>query len=125
MLTQRSIRTRAGWAKEGILDALVPMTYNQGTFAGWLDGMIRWKADRHAYAGMRFGRRAGADLAISQIKAAREKGAEGICGFAFNAGQWREAFAQALRDSVFQTSPRRSRICHGWQSLPKSRRNDP
>ncbi len=108
------------WAREGILDALIPMNYSHGdTFQSWLDGMKRWRAGRHAYTGMSAStgrpRFWGEEFCppgppvpasevpmIQEIKAARETGVDGISIFAFNAGDNRAQLVKLLRENVFQ-----------------------
>jgi uncharacterized lipoprotein YddW (UPF0748 family) len=101
----------AAWLKEGIVDAVIPMNYKAedvpteaNDFREWTDGMVRWKASRHAYNGITV--RDPEDL-IAQIEESRKRGTDGIVGFAFNSGRRgpgrRREVAQALRDEVFKT----------------------
>ena len=97
----------AGWLREGIVDACVPMNYRDQrnpdqarAYYDWLDGMCRWKANRLVYAGLMVG--ADVEAAVQQIKISRNAGLDGVVAFAFNAAPWRENLVDALRTEVFQ-----------------------
>jgi hypothetical protein len=94
------------WMQEGILDANVPMNYknesnakNAAEYRRWLDGFVRWKYDRHVYAGQEF---YVPEKVVAQIKARRTKDLEGTAGFAFNQGAARDALVKMLKAEVFQ-----------------------
>jgi len=98
----------AAWLKEGIVDACIPMDYRDqrnpdqaAQYRHWLDGMSRWRGNRHIYAGLMVG--ADVDAATQQIKLAQDAGLDGVVSFAFNAAPWREKLADALRADVFAT----------------------
>jgi uncharacterized lipoprotein YddW (UPF0748 family) len=93
----------AAWTKEGIIDALFPMNYSHGeSFNGWLKGVKRWAADRHAYTGMSLETKA--ETTLTEIKAARSQGLDGVCGFPFNATSRRDELVRKLREQVYQDS---------------------
>ena len=105
------------WTREGIIDAVLPMNYKREripeqakAFRDWIDGMVRWRHDRHAYNGISVGRDWSRRLAghdtdslVAQIEASRKGGTDGICGFAFNRSGARRNLAFALRQRVFRT----------------------
>ena len=95
------------WMKQGLLDANMPMNYKDPStlehnqyFADWLRGMKKWSYGRHVYCGLMVfnGNISGA---VSQIKAAREKGVDGIVGFAFSQAACRSDLSSRLRSTVF------------------------
>lgn len=93
------------WLKEGIIDAVIPMNYKSERnpedaqlFREWIDQMVRLRHGRHAYNGM-YTR--DMDGFVAQIKATRERGADGVVGFAFNRSMRREALAMTLREKAF------------------------
>lgn len=94
------------WMKEGILDANIPMNYRNPssasdgcTFIGWLDGVKRWSYGRHVYCGlMTFKSALGT---ASQARIARDRGLQGIVGFAFSQTGPKEALAAKLKQTVF------------------------
>ena len=99
----------AAWLKEGIIDAAIPMNYRDQKnpeqareYSNWLDGMTRWRAGRHVYAGLML---SGDDeSAVQQIKQIRSAHLDGVVAFAFNAAPWRESLVKTLRAEVF-TAP--------------------
>ena len=95
------------WTREGIIDAVIPMNYKSESdpeaaklFREWIDAMVRWRHDRHAYNGMST---RNVDGFIAQIGASRKGGTDGVVGFAFNASRNRMPLATTLREAVFQT----------------------
>lgn len=95
------------WLREGIIDAVIPMNYKSERdpteakqFRDWIDGMVRWRSGRHVYNGISI--RGTRDL-ITQITETRKRGADGMCGFAFNTSPYRRELANALRNEVFKT----------------------
>ncbi len=95
------------WAKEGIIDALVPMNYQHGErYLSWLEGIKRWRGNKQAYTGiavaLNWNSPVDAERTVREIKQARERGLDGACGFAFNEAPWRESFCKTLRGTVYQ-----------------------
>lgn len=91
------------WTREGIIDAVVPMNYKTSPqeaalFSEWTAAMVKWAHGRHAYNGITVGN---TETFINQIRESREKGTNGIAGFAFN-GRNRTAVVDALRNSVYK-----------------------
>ena len=96
----------AGWLRDGILDAAIPMNYRDETdataaeqYRGWLEGMRRWRSDRHVYAGQMV--TGDVDSAVAQLRASRDSGAPGTVCFSFNATPTRPALVAALRSAVY------------------------
>ena len=93
------------WLREGIIDAVTPMNYKSESnpddaevFREWIDGMVRWRHDRHAYNGISV--RSIDDYAI-QVAETRNRGADGVAGFDFGPRGSRMAFAMNLRQNVY------------------------
>jgi len=95
------------WTREGIVDAVIPMNYKTETnaksaklFRDWIEGMVRWKHDRHVYNGILI---QGTKSFLTQIEASRKRGTDGVVGFAFNRGQSRprSEMVKALASGVF------------------------
>lgn len=76
------------WMEDGLLDANMLMNYREpsgqnASFVGWLVGAKKWSGGRHVYCGlMAYDDRAAGT--VSQVKLAREKGVQGVVGFAFS-----------------------------------------
>ena len=94
------------WTREGIIDAVVPMNYKSerdpalaAQFRDWINGMVRWKHDRHAYNGITV---AGIDDFATQVTETRKRGADGIVGFDFGPRSDRAMYALGLRQNLFQ-----------------------
>ncbi len=90
------------WLHDGIVDAVVPMNYKTSPeeaelFAQWTAAMVKWSHGRHAYNGISVRT---IETYTNQVKISREKGTQGVVGFAFN-GRNRGAFAEGLRGSVY------------------------
>jgi len=95
-----------GWARDGILDAIIPMNYSQekdaggpARWRGWVQKMNVWKFDRHAYTGYWFQQSPGE--IIRQLTAAREMKVDGAVGFAFHESPAREKVAEELSKSFY------------------------
>ena len=96
----------AGWLRDGILDAAIPMNYrDEGNAAAaeqyrnWLEGMRQWRFGRHVYAGQMI--TGDVDSAVVQLKASRNSGAMGMVCFSFNATPTRPVLVAALRSAVY------------------------
>lgn len=94
------------WLREGIIDAVMPMNYKSESnpddaknFRDWIDGMVRWKHDRHAYNGISVG---SIEDFVTQVNETRNRGADGVAGFDFGPRPSRDAYALALRQNIFQ-----------------------
>ncbi len=93
------------WLREGIIDAVMPMNYKSERnpddaqmFRDWIEGMVRWKYDRHAYNGISVG---SADDYAVQVNETRKRGAEGVAGFDFGPRGSRIALAMNLRQNLY------------------------
>jgi len=93
------------WLREGIIDGVMPMNYKSERnpddaqmFRDWIEGMVRWKHDRHAYNGISVG---SVDDYGVQVGETRRRGADGVVGFDFGPRSSRMGFAMGLRQSVF------------------------
>lgn len=93
------------WLEEGIVDAVFPMNYKSERrpedaklFRDWTSGMVRWRHDRHVINGMSAYWMEGL---VRQIRASRECGTDGVCGFHFNKNARRGHNAFLLRREVF------------------------
>ena len=100
------------WMCQGILDANMPMNYkdpskadHRKSYVNWLNGAKRWSYGRHVYCGlMAFSNQTSG--AASQVKLARDRGIQGIVGFAFSQldQPLRSKLASKLKSSVFANS---------------------
>jgi uncharacterized lipoprotein YddW (UPF0748 family) len=95
------------WLREGIVDAVIPMNYRSegnakyaAQFRDWTKAAVRLRNGRQIYNGILTDR---TNYLVTQIKATRISGADGIVGFHFNASADRDGIALALRQEVFQT----------------------
>lgn len=96
----------AGWMRDGLLDAVVPMNYHKeqtadsvAKYRGWLDGMRRWQYGRHAYAGQMVGDNL--RTAVARLSASRAAGTDGMVCFTFNDLPGRADLVAALRGTVY------------------------
>ncbi len=102
------------WMKEGLLDANMPMNYEDQSnprqcewFSAWLDGLKRWSYGKHVYCGLMIFKDNDSGAA-DQVKIARQHGIEGIVGFAWSQRDTahNSALAAKLRGEVFaETTP--------------------
>ncbi|HAH87923.1 MAG TPA: hypothetical protein DCL60_11215 [Armatimonadetes bacterium] len=97
------------WMQEGIIDAGMPMTYHNPAdpkqsrwFLEWMEGLKRWSYERHMYCGLMISK-GNVKGAGQQVSLARQKGLQGIVGFAWSqrADAERAALQSALKGSVF------------------------
>lgn len=95
-----------GWLREGIIDAVIPMNYRSeanpkdaGRFRQWTSAAASLRHGRHVYNGLSV---QGSGSLVAQIKESRNRDADGIVGFHFNASADRDGIALALREQVFQ-----------------------
>ena len=103
---REALQDWAGWMREGIVDAVVPMNYrNERSATGaeqyrrWLHGMVQWQNGRHIYAGQII--RDDLPGAVAQLRASRAAGTDGMVCFAFNDTPARAAFVSAVSRSVY------------------------
>jgi uncharacterized lipoprotein YddW (UPF0748 family) len=103
---REALQDWAGWMRDGIVDAVVPMNYRSERSAAsasqyrkWLNGMVQWQNGRHIYAGQIV--RDDLPGAVAQLRASREAGTEGMVCFAFNATPARAAFVSAVSHTVY------------------------
>lgn len=97
-----------GWAKAGIVDAIIPMNYSTAVspksaarWMGWCDLMRDCRLSRQAYTGIIFNQPV-SDV-VRQIREARDKGLDGEVGFAFTEGPARDRLVAELAREVYQT----------------------
>jgi uncharacterized lipoprotein YddW (UPF0748 family) len=100
------------WMQEGILDANMPMTYQDPAddkqslwFHEWMAGLKRWSYGRHVYCGLMV-TKGNVDGAVSQVRTVRESGLDGFVGFAWSQGadSTRAALAQKVKCGIFAKS---------------------
>lgn len=103
---REALQDWAGWMRDGIVDAVVPMNYRNESsptsasqYRHWLSAMVQWQSGRHVYAGQIVHD----DLpgAVAQLKASRAAGIDGEVCFAFNDTPTRAAFVSAVSHSVY------------------------
>jgi len=95
------------WMEQGLIDANMPMNYKNPSdaksstyFASWLEGLKRWSYGRHVYCGLMVFNN-NVPGAVSQAKLVRDKGLDGIVGFAFSQLPCRGEMAGRLKASMF------------------------
>ena len=95
------------WMEEGLLDANMPMNYKDPAtpkhnqyFIDWLKGTKKWSYGRHVYCGLIMFKDNISGVA-SQIRAARDKGLDGIVGFAFSQVGCKSDLSSKLKSTVF------------------------
>jgi uncharacterized lipoprotein YddW (UPF0748 family) len=95
------------WMEEGLLDANMPMNYkdpadakSSSYFVSWLEGLKKWSYGRHVYCGlMVFNNNVLG--AVSQAKLVRDKGLDGVVGFAFCQLPCKDVVASQLKARMF------------------------
>lgn len=100
------------WMEQGLLDANIPMNYqnpsvarNATNFSKWLDGFKRWSYGRQTYCGLMVFNNNVSGVE-KQIITTRMKGADGIVGFAFPQSDCAVQLSQKLRSQVlFRSAP--------------------
>jgi uncharacterized lipoprotein YddW (UPF0748 family) len=103
---REALQDWAGWMRDGIVDAVVPMNYRNersaasaSQYRNWLNGMVRWQNGRHIYAGQII--RDDLPGAVAQLRASRAAGTDGMVCFAFNDTPTRAACVSAVSRTVF------------------------
>ncbi|HUV05599.1 MAG TPA: family 10 glycosylhydrolase [Armatimonadota bacterium] len=111
------------WMEQGLLDANMPMNYKDPSapkhnqyFADWLAGARKWSCGRHVYCGLMVFNSNVSGVA-AQVKAAREKGLDGIVGFAFSQADCKSELSSKLRSTVFSKRVRVPPM--RWKAGPK------
>lgn len=112
------------WLERGKIDAAIPMNYKDERndkaarqYRNWLDGFARWKYGRQIYCGVDFN--ASPEMVVRQIKAARDRGIDGLVGFSFNQTPARLRLVQALKSGVYS---QQSAVPQMLWKLPAMRR---